>query len=255
MLKLNHKVSGQGEPVVLVHGLFGSLENLGMVARGLSNHYEVHSLDVRNHGRSPHSDVHTYDAIVGDIIGYLDSCGITRCHFLGHSMGGKAVMHLALNFPDRVKKLIVADIAPVQYEPHHNEIFDGLLSLPLAELQSRGEADKMLAKTVKEIPVRQFLLKNLVKHGSSGFSWRMNLKSLCKNYHHIMAGQSATTPFEGEVLLIAGGRSNYVQNHHRDHVLKLFPQISMRIIPDTGHWLHAEKTELFVKLCERFLAK
>ncbi len=253
MLKLNHKVSGEGEPIVLVHGLFGSLENLGMIARGLSDHYEVHSLDVRNHGRSPHSDVHTYEAITSDIIGYLDNCGISRCHFLGHSMGGKAVMHLALNFSDRVNKLIVADIAPVQYEPHHNEIFDGLLSLPLAELQSRGEADKVLAKTVKEVSVRQFLLKNLVKTGSTGFSWKMNLKSLCKNYHHIMVGQSATTPFEGEVLLVAGGHSNYVQGHHREHVLKLFPHIAMKIIPDTGHWLHAEKPELFVKLCERFL--
>ena len=255
MLRLNHKVSGQGEPVVLVHGLFGSLENLGMVARGLSEKYEVHSLDVRNHGRSPHSDVHTYEAIANDIIGYLDSSGLSRCHFLGHSMGGKAVMHLALNFPDRVNKLIVADIAPVQYEPHHNEIFDGLLSLPLADLQSRSEADKMLARTVKEVSVRQFLLKNLVKTGNTGFGWKMNLKSLCKNYHHIMAGQSSTEYFEGDVLLIAGGHSNYVQTQHRDHVLKLFPNIAMKIIPDTGHWLHAEKPELFVKLCERFLEK
>lgn len=255
ILKLNHKVSGQGEPIVLIHGLFGSLENLGMVARGLSHQYEVHSLDVRNHGRSPHSDIHTYEAITEDIIGYLDQCGISRCHFLGHSMGGKAVMHLALNAPERVNKLIVADIAPVQYEPHHNDIFEGLLSLPLTEIQSRSEADLLLAKTIKEATVRQFLLKNLVKNGHSGFSWKMNLSSLCKNYHHIMAGQTSNTPFEGEVLLIAGGESNYVQNKHRAHVLSLFPNIAMKIIPDTGHWLHAEKTELFVKLCERFLSE
>lgn len=255
MLKLNHKVSGQGEPIILVHGLFGSLENLGMVARGLADQYEVHSLDVRNHGRSPHSDVHTYDAITADIIGYMDNCGLSQCHFLGHSMGGKAAMHLALNFPERVNKLIVADIAPVQYEPHHNEIFDGLLSLQLDELTSRTEADKQLAKTVKELPVRQFLLKNLVKSGSTGFAWRMNLQSLCRNYHHIMAGQTSENMFEGDVLFIAGGRSNYVQSQHRDHVLKLFPNTSMKIIPDTGHWLHAEKTDLFVKLCERFLTE
>ncbi|UZE95981.1 alpha/beta fold hydrolase [Alkalimarinus alittae] len=246
-------MSGQGEPIVLVHGLFGSLENLGMIARGLSDQYEVHAIDVRNHGRSPHSDVHTYEAISGDIIGYLDSCGITRCHFLGHSMGGKAVMHLALNFPERVNKLIVADIAPVKYEPHHNEIFEGLLSLPLTELQSRGEADQLLAKTVKTTAVRQFLLKNLVKNGNSGFSWKMNLKSLCKNYQHIMAGQSSKAPFDGEVLFIAGGKSNYIQRQHREHVLQLFPNIEMKIIPDTGHWLHAEKPELFVRICERFL--
>ena len=253
MLKLNHKVSGQGEPVILVHGLFGSLENLGMIARGLSTSYEVHSIDVRNHGRSPHSDIHTYSAIVKDIIGYMDDCGLSRAHFLGHSMGGKAVMHLALNFPERVNKLIVADIAPVEYEPHHNEIFDGLLSLPLSELQSRTEADRLLAKHVKEVPVRQFLLKNLVKSGSSGFAWKMNLKSLCKNYHHVMAGQSSTEPFSGKVLFVVGGHSGYVQNKHREHVLKLFPNTSMKIIPETGHWLHAEKPDLFVKICERFL--
>lgn len=255
MLKLNHRVSGQGEPIVLVHGLFGSLENLGMIARGLSGQFEVHSLDVRNHGRSPHSDVHTYDAITADIIGYLDSCGLSRCHFLGHSMGGKAVMHLALNFPDRVNKLIVADIAPVKYEPHHNEIFEGLLSLPLAEVQSRRDADKLLASTIKTPSVRQFLLTNLVKEGSSGFSWRMNLKSLCKNYHHIMAGLTSDRSFDGDVLLITGGQSNYVQSQHREHVLQLFPNIDMKIIPDTGHWLHAEKPELFVKICQRFLSE
>jgi esterase len=253
VLKLNHKISGQGEPIILVHGLFGSLENLGMIARGLQEHYEVHSIDVRNHGRSPHSDVHTYTSMAQDIIGYMDDRGLPCAHFLGHSMGGKAVMYLALNFPERVNKLIVADIAPVQYEPHHNEIFDGLLSLPLDELKSRSEADQLLAKHVKEVPVRQFLLKNLVKSGSAGFSWKMNLKSLCKNYHHVMAGQSSSESFNGNVLFIVGGHSNYVQNKHREHVLKLFPNTSMKIIPETGHWLHAEKPDLFVKVCERFL--
>lgn len=252
-MRLNCKVVGQGEPIVLVHGLFGSLENLGMIARGLSANYEVHSVDVRNHGRSPHSDVHTYDAIVDDLIAYLDSAGLANAHFLGHSMGGKAVMHLALNFPQRVNKMIIADIAPVQYQPHHNEIFEGLLSLPLDTLSSRAEADRLLAGYVNEVPVRQFLLKNLVKNGSSGFCWRMNLKSLCKNYHHIMAGQSSSGSYGGEVLFVVGGRSDYVQHKHREHVLNLFPKTSMKIIPETGHWLHAEKPELFVKICERFL--
>ena len=253
MLKLNHKVSGQGDPIVLVHGLFGSLENLGMIARGLSERYEVHSLDMRNHGRSPHSDVHTYDAMTQDVLGYLNDNGIERCHFLGHSMGGKVVMNMALHHPERVKKVIVADIAPVQYESHHDEIFEGLLSLPVSKLLSRTEADKALSPFVSEIPVRQFLLKNLVKSGSSGFSWRMNLKSLHKNYHHMITGLNSHAPFEDEVLLIAGGHSNYVQHHHRDHVLKLFPRIAMKVIPETGHWLHAEKPELFIRLCDSFL--
>lgn len=252
-LTLNHKIQGSGAPLILVHGLFGSLENLGMIARLLAERFEVHSLDMRNHGRSPHSSVMNYEAMATDILHYMDSVGLECASLLGHSMGGKAVMTVALRAPERVARLIVADIAPVDYPPHHNEIFTGLQALDLANLRSRQDADTQLKAYVPELPVRQFLLKNLVKQSAGGFAWRMNLPVLIHEYASIIEGQSGTRPFLNPVLFVIGGSSNYVQRKHQEKVLLHFPGAQVRVIPGTGHWLHAEKPELFAGIVERFL--
>lgn len=252
-LRLHHKVQGSGQPVILVHGLFGSLENLGMIARLLSQSYEVHSLDMRNHGRSPHSPVMHYEAMAADIVRYMDEAGLASAILLGHSMGGKAVMTLALKYPDRVQQVIVADIAPVDYPPHHTDIFAGLQALDVAALRSRQEADEALKPFVPEVPVRQFLLKNLVKHGATGFAWRMNLPVLIAEYHRILEGQPDDQVFDKPVLFVIGGHSDYVSAKHQDRVLARFPQAKVRVIPGTGHWLHAEKPDLFAGIVERFL--
>lgn len=252
-LTLNHKVQGSGAPLILVHGLFGSLENLGMIARLLAERFEVHSLDMRNHGRSPHSTVMNYQAMATDILHYMDNAGLDRASLLGHSMGGKAVMTVALRAPERVAKLIVADIAPVDYPPHHNEIFAGLQALDLTALRSRQEADTQLKAYVPELPVRQFLLKNLVKHSAGGFTWRMNLPVLIHEYASIIEGQSGEKPFLNPVLFVIGGNSSYVQRKHQEKVQTHFPGAQVRVIPGTGHWLHAEKPELFAGIVDRFL--
>lgn len=251
---LHSQITGEGTPILLLHGLFGSLENLGVIARSLSSIGEVHSLDLRNHGRSPHTESMTYAEMAADVHAYLDDHKLARVAVLGHSMGGKTAMRLALDEPDRVTRLIVADIAPVRYQPHHRDILEGLSALNTSGLRSRSEADKALQPYVQEAQVRQFLLKNLVKSENGGFVWRLNLDAIKNCYNDLLDGQEAQQPYRGPVLFIKGGRSDYIQEQHRDKVARLFPAATLRMIPDTGHWLHAEKPGLFTTLCERFLA-
>lgn len=252
-LKLHHRVQGEGEDILLIHGLFGSMENLGAIARLLSNQFTVHSLDMRNHGRSPHHDLMSYDLMAADIMQYLKSAKLDKVHLLGHSMGGKVAMQFALSNAGRVKTLIVADIAPVAYPPRHSDVFDGLLAINPNELKSRTEADNILREYVKETAVRQFLMKNLVKSAPEGFCWRMNLNAIHNQYQQLMAGQHSETPFSGPVLFIKGGNSDYIQNRHKEQIETLFPSVHLRVIPNTGHWLHAEKPELFARVVKRFL--
>ncbi|MCP5208114.1 MAG: alpha/beta fold hydrolase [Hahellaceae bacterium] len=257
-INLHFQSFGQGPKIILLHGLFGSWENLGSIARSLASDYQVYCLDLRNHGRSPHTDVMNYDLMSEDVYRFMQLHGIDKAHLLGHSMGGKTAMQLALNHPEVVDKLLVADIAPVQYPPHHEAIIAGLQSLDLASLASRADAEKQLANYVNELPVRQFLLKNLVKSGAASFTWRMNLAAIIANYPAISAGQTApkgTLPhgYQGPVLFIKGGNSDYITAKYASLVATLFPHAVMRIIPSTGHWLHAEKPALFLQIVRRFL--
>lgn len=252
-LDLHHRVVGEGDPLIVLHGLFGSLENLGGVTQRLAEDWEIHALDLRNHGRSPHADAMDYPTMADDVLRYMDRQKLDRASILGHSMGGKTAMEIALAHPERVDRLIVADIAPVDYPAHHDEIIDGLTGLDLGSLKSRGAADKALADKVPEAAVRQFLLKNLVRADDGGFRWRLNLDAIERHYDEITAGQTAEGPFEGPTLFIKGGDSDYIQDAHRATVSRLFPAAQLRIIPGTGHWLHAEKADLFANLCRRFL--
>ena len=252
-LDLNARVTGEGDPLIVVHGLFGSLENLGGITQRLSDEWHVHAIDLRNHGRSPHADTMSYPEMAADILRYMDQQKLDSACLLGHSMGGKTVMELALSDPARVSRLIVADIAPVTYPPHHDAIIDGLIGLDLDTVGPRGDADKALAESVEIPAVRQFLLKNLVRTDEGGFRWRLNLDAIEREYASIAAGPTAQGPYNGPTLFIKGGESDYIQDSQRDAVATLFPSALMRIISNTGHWLHAEKPELFATLCRRFL--
>lgn len=252
-LDLHHRVVGEGDPLILLHGLFGSLENLGGITQRLSDTWQVHALDLRNHGRSPHVEEMGYPAMADDVLRYLDKQGIDQAAVLGHSMGGKTAMELALAHPDRVSRLIVADISPVAYPPHHDAIIEGLTGLELAKIKSRGDADKKLAEHVEIPAVRQFLLKNLVRTDDGGYDWRINLDAIENDYPQIAEGPTAQGPYEGPTLFLKGGDSDYIKDGHRDIVARLFPNAVLRILPGTGHWLHAEKADLFAKLCRRFL--
>ncbi|MCH8499345.1 MAG: alpha/beta fold hydrolase [Marinobacter sp.] len=252
---LYSKVSGQGIPLVVMHGLFGSLENLGAVTRRLEDDFEIHALDLRNHGRSGHAPVMDYPSMAADVVAYLDARGLDQVALLGHSMGGKTAMEVALAHPARVRHLIVADIAPVTYHPRHDAILEGLSAIDPAQLGSRQEAEARLASYVESAGIRQFLLKNLVRGEDSQFRWRLNLPAIQACYSQLAAGPTAEGPFEGPALFIKGADSKYIQEKHQAEVRRLFPNASLRIIPDTGHFLHAEKPEVFTALCRRFLAE
>lgn len=259
-VELNHRITGEGAPLILLHGLFGSLENLGGIARRLQDEWQVHALDERNHGSSPHTDTMDYPSMAEDVIAYMDAQGIDKACLLGHSMGGKVAMQVALKAPERVEKVIVADIAPVNYKPRHDAILEGLTSTDLAAVKSRQDAEKHLAEFVDTPSIRQFLLKNLVRvpreeqtSGGPVFRWRMNLPVINSLYANLARAPEGDGPFNGPVLFIKGADSAYIQEKHREQIQRLFPEAELRIIRDTGHWLHVDKADTFIALCRRFL--
>ena len=252
-LMLAANVKGQGKVLILLHGLFGSSDNLGRIATELSKHYQVHALDLRNHGESFHSELMSYELMAADVLRYMDTNSFENVHLLGHSMGGKVAMKIALDYPERVDSLIVADIAPVTYPAHHQEIFEGLLSIDFKRDKTRSAADKILAQHIETLGVRQFLLKNFVPKQQGGFHWKMNLSAIYKNYSKILEGLSNNEAFTGRVLFIAGGLSDYIKADYKEKTLSLFPKTEMKVIPEASHWLHAEKPRTFVGICHRFL--
>lgn len=252
MQLLNYTQQGSGPHIILIHGLFGSLENLNMVAKSLREKYTVTSVDVRNHGDSFHENVMSYDELAQDIINVMQHLTIDNAHFIGHSMGGKIAMSCALAFPGKVNKLIVADIAPVAYPPHHAHIINGLKSLDLSIIKNRKDADTQLAQHVKEIGIRQFLLRNLTTINNT-MVFKCNVDFIGNCYKQIMVGLESKESFDGDTLFIKGGNSNYILPEHKMHITQLFPRSKAKIIQDAGHWLHAEKTVMFNKIVDNFL--
>jgi len=256
-MKLNSNPQGhpQGSApaVILLHGLFGSLSNLAGVAKALSDNFCVYQLDLRNHGASPHDDNMSYPDMANDIIKFMDDHDIQRAHILGHSMGGKVAMQVALNHPERLLKLIVVDIAPVTYAQHHNPALDGLLALSQTKLESRKQADEILSQYVSEQPVRSFLLKNLYREESGLYNLRLNLPAILKHYQSV-SETLIGKPFSGPTLFLKGSESAYIQQKHKETILDLFPNAKIKIISGVGHWLHSEKPETFNRLVVQFLS-
>lgn len=256
---LNYKQQGQGPNILLIHGLFGSLENLNMVANSLKENHCVTNIDVRNHGSSFHENNMEYKSLAEDVVHLMTHLGINDSHLLGHSMGGKLAMEIALSYPDKVNKLIVADIAPVEYPAHHQHIINGLKSIDLSQVSSRKDADKQLSSYVNEVGIRQFLLRNLAQQKSTEsdvkFSFKCNLEFIDNCYHQIMQGYQGDSVFSEPTLFIKGGNSDYITASHRNKIIKHFPNSKAKIVQGAGHWLHAEKTVAFNKIVSDFLAE
>lgn len=253
-MKLNFKqYSESGEPLIILHGLFGSLSNWGGQSRQLATDFTVYGLDLRNHGASPHSNDMNYTVMAQDVLEFMDDHGIERCHLLGHSMGGKTAMQAALSAPHRIDRLIVVDIAPVRYSGQHDSILDGLEAIDLGSIASRNEADKILAEYVPDELVRQFLLTNLVRAAEGEFNWRINLSVLKDSYDRLREAPASDGVFEGPTLFIKGALSNYIDEEHRDAILARFPSAKTKVIMHTGHWLHAEKPQTFYRIVHGFL--
>lgn len=249
---LHTDITGQGTPLLLIHGLFGSGENLGMIARLLADRFRVINVDLRNHGRSGHSDALSYPLMAADLVETMDALNIPAAAVLGHSMGGKAAMQLALSFPTRVSKLVLADISPVVSQARHLSILDALNSIDLTTLTDRKDADRQLQQGISDAGTRAFLLKSLQKT-DLGFQWRFNLAALTAQYPQVLAAPQASGSYDGPVLFIKGGNSDYLLAEHQPQIQQLFPKARAKVIEGTGHWLHAEKSAAFAKITADFL--
>ena len=252
---LHHLHRGEGPPVILLHGLFGSAANLGMVARGLADAFTVYSLDLPNHGLSPRRDAMAYPDMARDVAAFIRGQDLAPCHLLGHSMGGKIAMQVALQEPELVNRLVVADIAPVQYPPHHDHVLAGLTAVAEQQPTDRKSADAILSETVREAGVRAFLLKSWQKDEAGQWRWLIDVDAIKQNYPHLgkpnVAGEAG--PYQGPTLFVVGSESDYMRPEYREPTLALFPTATVKIIEGTGHWLHAEKPTAFNKVVKRFL--
>lgn len=252
-MKLFYREYGSdGRPMIILHGLLGSSDNWLPQARMLSDEYHVFVVDQRNHGQSPHSDDFSYDHLVNDLSEFIQEHRIENPVLLGHSMGGKTVMHYALQYPDEVDRLVVVDIAPKQYDVRHDYIVEALKSIPIESIGSRQEADEALARHISNVAVRQFLLKNLMRKPEGGFGWRINLSVIEKKLEAISAGFREHGVYNKPTLFVRGSKSDYILDEDRDLIRKYFPN-SVLVTLDTGHWVQAEKPEEFVETVRQFL--
>jgi esterase len=251
-MKLFYRQAGQGQPLIILHGLFGSSDNWYSLSKVFSESFTVYAIDQRNHGQSPHSDEFNYELLTEDLEQFLKEHSIDNPIVIGHSMGGKTAMNLAIKNPASIGQLIVVDIAPKSYPVHHDQILDGLTAIPLATLSSRSEADKILAEFVPELNVRQFLLKNLSRGSEGKFEWKINLKAIEKHIEEIGQGMQYQGAFEKPTLFIKGAKSNYFQPSDDELIWKLFPAAQIETL-DTGHWVQAEKPQEFVQTILNFL--
>lgn len=249
---IRHPGPAEAPPLVIAHGLFGSAKNWGAIAKRLSQGREVVAVDMRNHGDSPRAPVHDYPAMAADLAEVLESLG--EADLLGHSMGGKAAMTLALTRPELLRRLIVADIAPVAYGHSQIGYVEAMQALDLAPLRRRSEADAGLKASVPEAGVRAFLLQSLTV-GPEGAAWKLNLDVLEDQMPAIMGFPDLPGPFEGPTLFLTGGKSDYVTEAHWPRIEALFSDLERVAVPDAGHWLHAEAPEAFCAAVEAFLTE
>jgi esterase len=252
-LILHSSVTGEGKSLILLHGLFGMGANLSMVARPMAEHFTVYSPDLRNHGLSPRASQMTFTEMADDVLRLMDHLQIDNAHILGHSLGGKVAMQLALNHESRVNKLVVADIAPVAYQGNHDRVFAGIRAVDLKGIESRRDAEEILKQHVEEQGVRLFLLKSLYRTERGSFDWRLNVDALYDCYSQLREAVDAERAFGGPTLFIKGEHSKYILPEYRDDIKRLFSDVSFKMIQNTGHWLHAEKTVAFNNIVKKFL--
>lgn len=254
-LDLDYHSFGSGPPLIILHGLFGCKENWRSLARLLAHQFQVFTLDQRNHGESPHVDEFSYQAMADDLLAFLNSQKLDRVHLLGHSMGGKTAMQFAACYPQRLTRLIIEDISPIAYPPGHLEILAALGQLPLKQLSSRSEADILLQEAVKDLAVRQFLLRNLQRQTDGSYAWRFNLPVLEKHYADLIATLDISGPIEIPTLFLRGSRSDYLPPTLPFEISGLFTRSRMVTIEDAGHWVHAEQPQAFLQVVSAFLVE
>ncbi len=252
-MQLHFQQYGAGQPLVILHGLFGSLTNWNSISKTFGAHYRVIAVDQRNHGNSPHSADLRYTALAADLQELFVAQELHSAHVLGHSMGGKTAMQFALSYPELVDRLVVVDIAPRAYAPHHDDIFEALGGLDLRRYSNRSELDQALAQQLPDRAVRQFLLTNVERDDAGGFRWKINLAALREHYAEIIAGIEADQPFTKPALFVRGAHSDYIQAADEPAIRTLFPRAAITTVAGAGHWVHAEAPAEFARVVLDFV--
>lgn len=267
-MNLFFREEGEGFPIVIVHGLYGSSDNWLTVGKKLSARYKVYMIDQRNHGHSPKSEEFSYDLMKEDLAGFFEQHRIEKAMLLGHSMGGKVAMSFAADYPEKIEKLIIADIAPKDYfllndESQyylHRDILRAMLEIDFSVMHSRKEVEAYLNGRIDSTAIVQFLLKNVHrKKEDHSFEWRLNVRALYDNLDEIISGvnerwfEDRQPIFNYPVFFIKGEKSNYILPEDYKAIQRIYPHAVIKTIPDAGHWLHAEQPQLFMEALEDFL--
>lgn len=255
-MQLNFKIFGNPlhETIIILHGMFGTLDNWQSIAKALENQYCVYIVDLRNHGRSPHSDIFGYEIMREDIVEFMGGQGLREAHLVGHSMGGKVAMDIALHYPELVQSLVVVDIAPITYKGHHEGVFEAMFAINPETIKNRKEAEEILAQFPIDWSTQQFVLKNLnLNKDTLKYEWRMNLPIIYKAYDEILAFKETDAVYDGPTLFMRGEKSNYIKLEEFDSFKKYFPNAQLVDIANAGHWVHAENAKDFVQAIMDFI--
>ena len=253
-MKLYYKSYGAGDPIVILHGMFGLGDNWRTIARLMEAEYQCILVDLRNHGRSPHDDVMNYEVMADDVLELMGDLDLDDAVLLGHSMGGKVAMQFALTYPEMTEKLIVVDIAPKQYPSHHDNVIDAIEAIHPDLLKTRDEAETILRSYLgNDESTVQFIMKNLSRKPENGFEWKPNMPVIIAAYDQLMQGVTGMHPYLGPVVFIKGEHSDYVTEKDMPVILQIFPSASLVSIPGTGHWVHADSPNLFTQTVVSFL--
>lgn len=248
---LHSKILGKGEPFLILHGFLGMGDNWKTLANKFAENYEVHLIDQRNHGRSFHSDEFDYELLVDDLHNYIAHYNLENSTLLGHSMGGKTVMLFAVEYPELVTNLMVADIAPRYYPPHHHDILTALNSVDFSIQKTRSEIEEVLKEYVPQFGVRQFLMKNVMRKSKDEFAFRFNIESLTENYEEITVPLPSFANFDGATLFLSGENSGYISSEDESLIHAHFPKATIVTIKNGGHWLHADNpTDFYTEVID-----
>jgi pimeloyl-ACP methyl ester carboxylesterase len=260
------EIEGPGDDLVILHGLYGASDNWMSIGRELAKNFNVQLPDQRNHGHSPHHSDHSYEALAADVLEYLDDKNIDKAHIIGHSMGGKTAMNFAFRYPDRVKKLVIIDIAPKSYASFsnfamitndHSKILKALSNCDLSRFKNREEIDQQLQSEIKDAQLRHFLLKNVKRNHDGSFHWRINLNAITHQLETIMDGISDVPanllPSAIPAIFVRGALSGYIQEDDDFYIRKFFPRAEIVTIDNAGHWVHAQQPDLLLKTILYFL--
>lgn len=258
-MKLHFRKYGTGPAVILLHGLLGSLDNWQPVARRLADAFTVFALDLRNHGRSPHSAEMSLETLRSDVEEFVRDLGPARVHLVGHSLGGRVAMRVALDRPELVERLVVADISPGPPDPARKAslltTLAAMRALPVRSARTREELDAALARDVPDAAVRAFLLKNLARDPAGGFRWKVNLEALRANADQLAVAVHAQAPCLRPTLFLRGERSDFLPPEHEPLIRRLFPKAEIHTIPGAGHWLQTEQPDVVAARIAEFLQR